>query len=653
MKFKGFYYDMLFISLLIFGGVLFIGVTLLMFDIKVAAVEAVILGVIILIGFIRMFSARHRYRRMLSLASKKLDYTDNKVLSNMPYPVSVCDDDGVIRWANERFLELTDDNLSQVSSIADYLGNEYDAEFNNYVKIKDRYYLVNTVEFNRDGTRFTAYKFIDNTQLKETEFNYIMSRPYIIIFQTDNIEDNILLSRDSEKSELKSKVDGIIDSWSDSFNSFNKKISDDRLLIVTEKENIDKMIEDGFSVLEKVRNCTYKEKNMQVTLSAGIACGDNLKSAEKSARKALDTAINRGGDQAALLLPDGNFRFFGAVSKSADKRNKIKIKLWASQLSDEIKAASNIFVCGHKSADYDSIGAALGVAYACQALGKNMNIIYNPSISLAGKLVDSLEGSGFENLIISEESALKLLDRNSLLVLTDTHVPEICDAPSVFSQAARKVIIDHHRLVPGAQTDKYVFIHNPNASSASEIVAEMLQHISEVDRIPEVIASALLSGIMLDTKDFVLRTGVSTFETAAYLKSCGADTVRVSRFFSNDSDTGREINKTVYKSETFKDIFAVSSVENESPNSRLVASKSADEMLNISGIKASFVFFTDNEKTCISARSLGDVNVQLIMEELGGGGHQTMAACQMKNTGTQEAKDKLFEVLSKTIAKEN
>ncbi|MBR6702518.1 MAG: PAS domain-containing protein, partial [Clostridia bacterium] len=209
MKFKGFYYDILFISLLIFGGALFIGVTLLMFDIKVAAVEAVILAVIVLLGFIRMFSARHRYRRMLSLTSKKLDYSDNKVLSNMPLPVAVCDEDGAIKWANERFIEMTGDSITQVSSIGDYLGNEYDADYNKYVKIGERYYLVNTVDFHRDGMRFTAYKFIDNTQLKETEFLYIMSRPYVIIFQTDNIEDNILLSRDSEKSELKSKVDGI------------------------------------------------------------------------------------------------------------------------------------------------------------------------------------------------------------------------------------------------------------------------------------------------------------------------------------------------------------------------------------------------------------------------------------------------------------
>lgn len=652
MKFKGFYYDVLFIVLLILSGLLFIAVTLLKFDIKIAVAEAVILGIIIIFGFIRMFSAKYRYRRMLSFTSKKLDYSDNKVLSNMPLPVAVCDSDGFIKWANTHFGDITGAELTNTSNINDYLGNEYDPEYNSYVKIEEKYFLVNTVRFHKDGNDYTAYKFIDNTELKQTEFNYIMSRPYVILFQTDNIDDNINLNRDSEKSELKSKVDGIIDSWSDSFNSFVKKISDDRLMIVTEKENTDKMIEDGFSVLDKVRNCTFKEKNMQVTLSIGAAGGDDIRSAEKLARKALDTAINRGGDQTAFLLPDGNYRFFGAVTKSADKRNKIKIKLWASQLGDEIRKSSNVLICGHKSADYDSLGSAFGAAYACNALGVKANIIYNSRVTLAKKLADDILKTEFADIFIEEDEALKLIDSNTLFILTDTHSASICDAPSAYSGTERKAVIDHHRLVPGTDTEKLLFIHNPNASSACEMVAEILQQIVKDERIPESVATALLSGIMLDTKEFVLRTAVSTFETAAYLKSCGADTVRVNRYFTTDPETSRNINKVIGSAEIKNGIYAVSKVDDRIENVRLVASKSADELLKISGVKASFVVYIDGGKSCISARSMGEANVQIIMESLGGGGHQTMAACQMSNTGIEEALNKLYDCLNKTL-KEN
>lgn len=652
MKFKGFYYDILFISLLIMSGFLFVAVTLLKFDIKAAIAEAVILLIVIIFGFIRMFSARFRYRRMLSLTAEKLDYSDNKVLSALPFPVAVCDGAGYIRWTNEKFYEASGKEINQASNISDYFGEDYDPEFNRYVKIQKNYYLVNSVRFKKDGAEYTAYSFIDNTELKDTEFKYIMSRPYVVVFQTDNIDDNINLSRDSEKSELKSKVDGIIDSWSDSFNSVVKKISDDRLMIVTEKENIDKMIEDGFSVLEKVRDCTFKEKNMQVTLSVGVASGENIKSAEKLAKKSLDTAISRGGDQTAFLLPDGGYRFFGAVSKSADKRNKIKSKLWSSQLFDEIKRSSNVLICGHKAADYDSLGAAFGIAYACITAGKRVNLIYNSKISLAEKLADEIRNSEFGYILITDEEASKLIDKNTLFILTDTHNPSICDAPVSFSLTERKAVIDHHRLVPGTQTENYLFIHDPNASSACEIVSEILQNFMKDDRIPDIVATALLSGIILDTKEFILRTGVTTFETAAYLKNSGADTVKVNRFFSLDAQTSRDINDIVGKAEIKYGCYAVSVIGNKINNVRLAASKSADELLKISGVRASFVIYRDDTNICISARSMGETNVQIIMESLGGGGHQTMAACQIKSIDFAQALNRLDNLLQKTL-KEN
>ncbi|MBR5113637.1 MAG: DHH family phosphoesterase [Clostridia bacterium] len=654
MKFKGFHYDGVFVFLIAVCAAAFTAMTAFYFgDKKTAVIEGIIFGAVLLFGFIRLFSAKYRYRRMLSYTAKKLDYTDSKVLSNMPVPVCVCDKDGFIKWANDLFRADIKSDITQMSDIKEIFGTDFDIDFNNYALANDKYFLVDSVKYHKDGAYYTVYKFFDNTELKETESKYLKGIPHVIIAQTDNIDDNPYLSRDTEKAELSGKVLGMIYDWADKFNTVVKKISEDRLMMVTEKSNIDEMIADKFSVLDSVRNCIYKEKNMQVTLSIGVSSGETIKDAEKSARKALDTAISRGGDQVAVLQQDGNYSFFGAVSKSADKKNKIKIKLWARQLTDEIEKADRVFITGHRGADYDCLGAAFGAAYICSVLGKPARIILNESLSLAQNTADIIRSSELGDIILSEQDALDWVTPKSLFILTDTHVPSICDGSEVFKACKKTVIIDHHRLVPGTEIEKYLFIHNPNASSACEIVTELIQQMNKGDRIYESVANALLAGIMLDTKEFVLRTSTVTFEAAAYLKSCGADTLKVSKFFCSDSETSKKINKVIYDSATYKDIYSISSVEENVDKIRLVASKAADEMLRVSGIKASFVLYEENSRACVSARSMGEVNVQLIMEALGGGGHQTMAACQIKDADIKKLKELLISELDKIPVKEN
>lgn len=645
MKFKGFHYDGFFLSLAAVSAAALTALTAFRFgDKKFAVTEALIFTAVFVFGFVRMFSARFRYGRALSFAAKKLDYTDSKVLSTSPYPVALCNSEGKIIWANDLFRADISENLTQMTDIKSLLGNNFDIDFNNYALINDRYYLVNSVTFHKQGESYTAYKFIDNTDLKLTEFKYESGIPHVVLFQIDNIDDNPNLGRETEKTELQSIILGMIYDWCDRFNSTVKKISEDRLMTVTERSNINDMIADKFSALNSVRNYKYKEKNMQVTLSIGVSSGESIKDSEKNARKALETAINRGGDQAAILFEDGSYSFFGAVSKSADKKNKVKIKLWARQLSDEILAADRILISGHKSADFDSLGSAFGIAYACMYLGKEVNIIYDDKLSLAGDVADLIRESGNIDLIKSPDESAALVTPDTLFILTDTHVPHISDGAAAYDACSHRVIIDHHRLVPGTETDKFLFIHNPNASSACEIVTELLQHIIKEDRIDATVADALLAGIMLDTKEFVLRTSTVTFEVAAFLKSSGADTLKINKFFFNDAQTGKIINKVVLDSETYNG-FAVSRVDNDIPKARLIASKAADELLRISGIKASFVLYEENGRACISARSFGDVNVQLIMEALGGGGHQTMAACQIKNADVDSAKEMLLSEL--------
>lgn len=646
MKFKGFRYDGLFIIAISVAAAIFAAVTAVSYDTRLAIAESVVFFLIFLYGFVRLFTAGKKYKRMLSVTAVKLDYSDNKVLSSIPFPVAVCNEEGYITWSNDLFVnDLMQGNITQLSNINIILGGNFKNNTEDCINVGDCFYIVTSVCFFKDGVNYTAYKFTDCTELKLSEIKYFSTKPYIIIAETDNIDDNRDLFRDSEKTEIKSKIEGMLEAWAEGFNAVMKRISDDRLMIIAEKSNVDNMINDKFSIIDKVRNCTYKDKNINVTLSIGAASSETIKDTEKQARKSLDIALSRGGDQAAVLNDDGNYIFFGGVSKSSDKKYKIKSRLWASQLVKLMDGCSNVIVLGHSSSDFDSIGSAFGIAYACSTLGIKTDVVYNSETTLAGPLLDDILSSEYSGFLINSETAKSIIDKRTLLILTDTHITDYSDCPELFGKTDKIAVIDHHRLKPGTQTEKYLFVHNPNASSASEIVTEMIQYIVKDEQIPAIVAQALLTGITLDTKGFVLRSGTRTFEAAAYLRSNNADSVKVSKYFNNSPEISKVINQVILNSEIYGS-FAVSQVPNEQKSQRLIASKAADELLNTQGIKASFVIFTEGSSTCISARSLGETNVQLIMEAFGGGGHQTMAACKMENSNREEAEKLLLERLN-------
>ena len=645
MKFKGFRYDIVYIALTFAAAAAFCALTAMYYSVNFAIAFGSIFFIIFIYGTVRAFLAKEKYKNMLKTTTEKLDYSDNKVLSEIPVPVAVCNENGNITWANSLFIEsIAHGNISELTSMSSIIGEEFDGSF---VGVDDDYYILSKADFISGAEKYTVYKFTDCTELKQAEILYKNTRPYVLIAQTDNIDENSMLLRDSEKTEMKSKVEGMMDAWSDRYNSLMKRISDDRTMIITEKSNIDKMIEDKFSIIESIRKSTYKEKNINVTLSIGCASGDTIKHAEKLARKALDMALSRGGDQAAVLGEDGNYTFFGGVSKSADTKYRIKSRLWASQLLNMIQHCSRVFVIGHKYSDFDSFASSCGIAYACDFIGVKSNIVIDKKTTLAEPLLSDFLKSEYGELVISPSEAIKNCDENSMLILCDTHLISGCDCPELFDKTEHIAVIDHHRLNAGVQTDIYLFAHNPNASSASEMVTEIIQYITGDETVPVAVAQALLAGIMLDTKNFVLNSGVRTFEAAAFLKSNKADVVKVSKYFYNSPETIKAINLVILNSIIYNG-FAISTVDEdkETQNKRLLASKSADEMLKADGIKASFVLFKEDEYVCISARSLGEINVQLIMEALGGGGHQNMAACKIKTDDMNQVENLLKKELN-------
>ncbi|MBQ2694138.1 MAG: DHH family phosphoesterase [Clostridia bacterium] len=643
MKFKGFWYDSLMICLTAGIAAVFIAMTAFV-EPRLAVAEGIAFLIVCVIAVYRALSAKNRYKRFIIKTSKKLDFTDQKVLSTFPFPVAVCDEKGYITWCSNRFLnEISLGDITQTDNIVKFTnGIKLDViaqSGETSVLLNDRYYTVYPIKYISGGKNYCAVYYFDNTTLKKTELEYINSRPYAVLIELDNLDESRSELRDSERTEIKSQIEAMLDDWTEKYDSVIKKIGDDRYLSVTERKNINLMIEDRFSVLEAVRNFEYKGKKIGATLSIGVAAGDNIKKSERNSRKSLEMALGRGGDQVAIKTKDG-YDYIGGVSKSAEKRNKVKSRVIGSALAELIKSASNVIVMGHAYTDLDAIGAAVGVACAAQSFDIPVCIATDKKKTLASSLIDKLEKEGMGSLIVGQETANELLGKKTLLVLVDTHIEGFAEFPKLYEKAETRVIIDHHRRAVTDIENAVIFHHDPGASSACEMVTELLQYINPDISITKTVAEALLAGIMLDTKDFVVGAGVRTFEAAAFLKDKNADTVSVKKLFATSMEVNKLRTKVISAAESFMGC-AVSAADFQSPDIRIISAQAADELLKVSGIKASFVMFENGGAINISARSLGEVNVQLIMEALGGGGHQNMAACQLKGCTMITAKEKL------------
>lgn len=642
MKFKGFWYDGLMIFLAAAIAAVFIVMTALV-EPRLAVAECIAFVLVCVIGVYRALSAKNRYRRFLIKTSKKLDFTDNKVLSNFPFPVAVCDGEGYISWCSGRFLEeIAKNEIAQTDKISEFTGVKFGTlkdQTESGVEVDGRYYTVYSVSYRSSGKNYTAFYFLDNTALRQTEIDYINSRPYALLIELDNVGGSRSDLRDSELAEIKSRIEGEIDAWAENYGSVMKKVSEDRYLIITEQINFSRMTEDKFSILETVRNFTFKEAKTDATLSVGVFGGETVKACEKGARKALEMALGRGGDQVAVKTVDG-YDFFGGVSKSAEKRNKVRSRIMGSALRELIKSSENVIIMGHRFTDLDAIGSAAGVAAAAESLGVPAYIVTDRSKTLALPLIERLDAEGMGEKIIGEEKALELMSEKTLLVTVDTHISSFVEFPEIYARSAKRVIIDHHRRAASEVEDAVIFHHDPNASSTCEMVTELLQYINPDIDVSKTVAEALLAGIMLDTKDFVMATGVRTFEAAAYLKDKKADMISVKKLFANSLEVNKLRTKVIASAECFMEC-GISAADFESPDIRVIAAQAADELLKVIGIKASFVIFENAGAVNISARSLGEINVQVIMESLGGGGHRTMAACQLRDCDISQAKDAL------------
>ncbi len=582
-------------------------------------------------------------KKIITEINKSLKAENSDAVGNFPLPSIICNNFGEVIWYNDKFEA---DFLSEKSSANFKFGEVFrDYTFTQLTELETvdieynkRKFTVFLSKVNYENTPMLSMYFLDNTYLKDTEEEYRLSRPFVMYILIDNID---LLSRqfsDSKFAFVTSSIETIIEKWLREQDVVFKKISNRRFIVIGEKRSLDEFCNAKFSVLTSVKEYKYNNVPVEATLSIGVGTGGEFAECEEKAKKSLDMSLGRGGDQ-AVILDNNGYVFFGGMSNRMNDNSKVSPRQTSTNISNLIKKYDEVLIMGHKFSDFDSVGAALGMLYLSHINGIDARVVIDKKKSLATSLIELVEKEGY-NLFIEPEQALKMCNSKTLLIVVDTHRPTLVECPELYDKSGSQIVIDHHRKMEDYISDAEIFYHKPTPSSTCEMVTELIEYSTIQEKLPAIIATCLLSGIVLDTKDFVLRTSKSTFEAAAFLRDNGANTVTVKKLFSIASDMA-EIKNEIISGGTNYDGFMISVTENKDRNLRVISSIAADEMLNIENVKASFVISSLGESVNISARSYGEENVQLIMERLGGGGHSTMAAAQIKDCGLPEAKEKL------------
>ncbi len=573
---------------------------------------------------------------------------------NTPMPLAVLDLTGNIVWHNEVFAEMTGGNYfeSHISDvmpgieILKILEKRHNINFN--IEYNESIYQVtgNIVEFNENDNK--TYSLVlywtDRTREERYVKKYNDSRVMNCIVLVDNYDEITKGHSQQAVGTMVSAIDQVVSRWVSDNNGTYRKLEKDRYYIQFENRNLNEIIKEKFAVLKEIKSIE-NENSMQPTLSVGIGDADTVQKSEEYAKIALDMALGRGGDQ-AVIKNEENFKFFGGNSESTGRNTKVRSRVVAHALRELIERAPVVFVTGHKNADADSFGAAVAVCKMAALYDKKAYIIVGELLNVTKRLIDELKKEdAYADVFISEQTALQMNYEDALTVVVDTHNPNYVEASKLVSESDNVVLIDHHRRGENYIEKPVLTYHEPYASSTCEMITEVFQYIKDGAKFTPKEAQAVYSGIVLDTKNFSMKTGVRTFEAASFLRRMGVDTVNVKRIFQNDMSMYVKRAKIVSNSENYLEKFAISHWDEPDENANVIASQAADEMLNITDIKASFVICKTEEGVTISGRSLGEYNVQLVMEKIGGGGHMTIAGAQLEGKSIAEA----VEILKRAI----
>ena len=573
----------------------------------------------------------------------------------MPAVLVRLGDSGIV-WANHRFSDLTGYADAMVEQQLDEIlpGFSTDwlvagkTECPEDVTLGSRRYRVYGTTIRAEdnkGTLLGVLYFSDLTELYQVRDEYIRSRPVVSIILIDNYEELTKNLTESAISTLNAKLGDAITQWTEEYNGLLRKLERNRYLFIFEKRDLQMATEDKFSLLEKIHEIT-NSSGLPATISIGLGVdGVNFEESYNFAALSIEMALSRGGDQ-AVIKDRFNFTFYGGRNREADYRSKVRSRVTANSLMELIGQSGHVFIMGHKNADLDSLGAAVGVCCLCRKKGKKANIVLDLEKNAAQKLIEEVRAEPqYRDVFISGQDALLMADNRSILIVVDTNRPDQVECKSLLEAISKVCVVDHHRRAADYINPVVVNLHEPYASSAAELVTELLLYTVEKKDVLPIEAKALMAGICLDTKFFNVRTGERTFEAAAVLRRLGADTTEVKKLLQNDFQDTMAKYQIIKSSRLYRQEIAIAALN--TTTTRVLAAQAADELLNISGITASFVMYPDGDQVIISARSIGSANVQMILEPLGGGGNTATAGAQVQNTTVKETLDRLVESIDK------
>ena len=587
-------------------------------------------------------------------------------LINAPFPLIIIETDGNVIWKSLKFAtEFANIDINAyISDLIIDIKAEIEKDKN---KEQRRKSIIKNIEIGKkkykvqcelsktkrsERKKVAEYMailyFIDETE----KYNLIKENKdkdtCVGIIMVDNYEEVMQRVNTEQKTQLMAKVESTIYDWVNQTNGILVKEDRDTYVYVFEYRNLDKIKEDKFVILDAIKDIVRKDK-IQLTLSIAISTeGETDNDVYKSASAAMDVILGRGGDQ-AVIRENGKYQFFGGKVEEVEKRTKVKARIVAHALEELMSECEQVVIMGHSNPDIDAMGSALGVYRIAKTLRKEAYIVADRESASIKTFVECLPDE-YNEVLLNREKALDRMDAETLLVVVDTHKRSYVEQPELLEKTNKIVVIDHHRRSADFINQSILTFQEVYASSSAELVTELIQYTQTEVELPTIEAEALYAGIMMDTKNFTFKTGVRTFEAAAYLRRCGIDIIKVKKWFQSDLESYNRISEIVKKSEIIHDTIAIALYDVQEKDTSLICAKAADELLTIGNITASFVLGLMENKICISGRSIGDINVQIILEKLGGGGHITLAGAQLENMTIEEAKQELINKIEEYFA---
>lgn len=619
-------------------------------------VPGIILFILIIIYSYWTNSKRNaELSRQIQNLTMTMDGTAKKSLINSPFPLIIIETTGNIIWKSSKFvyefanidinnylidileeikedIEAQQDKKQKTITKKVQIGNKIYSVLGEYIRSKQ----------NDKSEYITILYFLDITQIVKEKKKYEDSRTCVGILMVDNYEEIIQRIDVENRPQVIAEIEKVIYDWAASSGGIVVKNDRNTFVYVFEYKYLKEIKENKFDILDQIKEINV-EAGIQLTLSIAISIdGDTNYDKYKTALESMDIVLGRGGDQ-AVVKENGKYIFFGGRTEEVEKRTKVKARTVAHALENLIKESDNILIMGHSNGDIDSMGSSLGIYRLAKTLEKETNIVNNTYGMTLSKFIEELEKDDeYKDVIIGKNEALNKATNKTLLIVTDTHKQNYVEVPELLDKVGQIVIIDHHRRSTDYIENATLTFQEVYASSAAELVTEILQYTDVKIKLKPIEVEGLYGGIMVDTKNFTFKTGVRTFEAAAYLRKCGVDIIKVKKWFQSDLNSYNEIANIVKNAEMYDNSIAIAIYDKEDKDANLICAKAADELLTISDITASFVLGNVGDRVCISGRSIGDVNVQLILEKLGGGGHITLAGAQVEGMTLEEVKQELI-----------